>query len=551
VLRHRLHTERAAQSTGLHRRASQWYAAHGYQADAVRHALAASDWDRAAELILGGTSTELLKRGELMTLLRWLGAFPEPIVRASPRLCCEYAWPLILTGQVETAEAYIDQAAAIDEALVRRVLFEHTPSARQQGGNPPEAAPSEEALALLSPDRLPERGLVLLNLAMARWYQGRLAEAEEMLAEAQVAARRSGDTYAWLTASIFLNKALIDRGKLRQAATACAKLISQDVQAPIIALAYNDLAALHREWNELDVAATYATEGLRQSDQGGCGDLQAACYSTLALVRQAQGQVSAACEALRQAGEIHQDCGPSPAGRLYYQTVRILVALGQGDLETAALAVEQIPAPEAAKAASNYLELCLARAQFLLAKGQRKEAAGEMIPLYETARRTGWQVYAVRARALQSLATVRSDEALPLLAEALAMAEPAGFVRTFLDLGEPMRALLEQCLTRGIMVDHVSRLLRSFAASAEAGSGTEAAFPATGPQAHGLVEAISERELEVIHLLAGGLTNQELADRLYISGNTVKTHLASIYGKLGVGGRREAIAAARRAGLLP
>ena len=517
VLRHRLHAEKAAQIPNLHRRASQWYAAHGFLPDAIRHALAASDWDTAADFILGGTSSELLERGELMTLLGWFRAFPEPIVRGSSRLCCEYAWPLMLNGQTEAAESYLNQAGA----------FFDTP------------------LALLAPDRLPERALILLNLGMARWFKGHLAETQEMLSSAQSAGYKSGDTYAWLTASIFLNRIQLARGKLHLAATTCEEIIRRGLQLPIGALAYYDLGWLHNEWNELETAAAWIAEGIKLSSRNdGCDELQAAGCATLAIIRQAQGRATAAREALQLAAQKLQHSGCSPAGRLYCLTARILVALAQGDVNAAALAAEEVPSPQDADAIPDYLPLGRAQARVLLAQGKRAAAAEQLAALYETASSLGWNVYLPQVRAVQALAAATPDQALELLAEALALAETEGYVRTFLDLGEPMAVLLDQALARNIAPVYVRRLLRAFAAASQPCQDNLAA------SLTGLVENLTQREIEVLRLLAGSLTNQEIAEKLYLSENTVKTHLANIYGKLGARDRREAITRARSAGLL-
>ena len=164
--------------------------------------------------------------------------------------------------------------------------------------------------------------------------------------------------------------------------------------------------------------------------------------------------------------------------------------------------------------------------------------------LYQTASGLGWNVYLPQVRAVQALAATMPDQALELLAGALTLGETEGYMRTFLDLGEPMAALLDQALARNIAPVYVRRLLRAFAAASQPDQ-DKLVVSLTG-----LVENLTQREIEVLRLLAGGLTNQEIAERLYVSENTVKTHLANIYGKLGARDRREAITRARSAGLL-
>jgi LuxR family maltose regulon positive regulatory protein len=380
---------------------------------------------------------------------------------------------------------------------------------------------------------------------MARWYKGHLAETQAMLSSARSAGYTSGDTYAGLTASIFLNRIQLAWGKLHQAAATFEEIIRQGLPLAIGALAYYDLGWLHYEWNELETAAAWIADGNKLgSRDDGCDELRAAGLATLAIVRQAQGRASAAREALQLAAQKLQHSECSPAGRLHCLTARILVALAQGDVNAAALAAEEVPSPQDAHTIPDYLPLGRAQARALLAQGKRAAAAQQLEGLYETASGLGWNVYLPQVRAVQALAAATPDQALELLAGALTLAEPEGYVRTFLDLGEPMAVLLDQALARNIAPVYVRRLLRAFAAASQPRQ-DNLAISLTG-----LVEGLTQREIEVLRLLAGSLTNQEIAEKLYVSENTVKTHLANIYGKLGARDRREAITRARSAGLL-
>jgi LuxR family maltose regulon positive regulatory protein len=223
---------------------------------------------------------------------------------------------------------------------------------------------------------------------------------------------------------------------------------------------------------------------------------------------------------------------------------RILVALAQGDVPRARQAAAEIPAQDGVQATLDYLPLKRARARVLLAQGKRAEAAEELAELYATACELDWHICRVQTRAVQALAAASAGQALHLLADALAMAESGGYVRTFVDLGEPMAALLEQALARDIAPGYVRRLLRAFRA------GSDSSRDGASFQTSALPEGVSQREIDVLRLLAGGLSNQEIAVRLCVSENTVKTHLANIYGKLGASGRREAVVKARSVGLL-
>jgi LuxR family maltose regulon positive regulatory protein len=552
LLRHRLRIELGDQVDELHRRASQWYADNGFPDEGVRHALAASDWERAANLIKSGINDDFLKQGQMATLFGWYRALPEEVVRADPQLCIQVAWPLILTEQLDRAESYLalaEQTAEVegDGALLGDVAVAQVHIARVRGDNQRAMVLSERALDLLPPDHLSGRCVVAVNLGIAQWFQGRLAEAERTLMEAERAGRGSGNDYGRFAALTFLGRIEAARGKPHQAAESCREMIRHGGQNPMVALAHYDLARLLYEWNDLDTAADHLRQGIELS-QRGSPEFQAGGYGTLALVEQARGNGAAAQDVLQEAARLFENADISPATRLAVLACHILVALGQGDLDAAARLVERAPKAEESGSFPDYLALMLARVRLFLALGQREAAAGCLATLQGMASQAGWQSAVIQARVLQALTIPDPDEALAALSEALTLAEPLGYVRIFVDAGKPMRALLEEAAAQGIAVDYVRKLLAVF----EGGTTSEEqrAKAARGA-AKGLVEPLSDRELDVLRLLADGRTNQEIAQALCVSVNTVKTHLKNVYGKLGVNNRREAIAKAKKLDLVP
>ncbi|MCP4541035.1 MAG: response regulator transcription factor [Chloroflexi bacterium] len=196
--------------------------------------------------------------------------------------------------------------------------------------------------------------------------------------------------------------------------------------------------------------------------------------------------------------------------------------------------VEQFPALDDVDLPTRLL-LMLVQSRLLLAQGQQANAAAQLEARYQIATHTGWQSAVVETRVLQALITPA------LLTEALALAEPEGYVRAFVDLGEPMAALLREAATQGVATSYIRTLLSAF----------DAPLPPAHIPDQPLVEPLSERELDVMHHLVDGQTNQEIAQTLCISVNTVKTHLKNIYGKLGVSSRRQAAAEANKLGLVP
>jgi LuxR family maltose regulon positive regulatory protein len=546
LLRHRLDLEKQYDLALLHRRASEWFADNGFATDAVHHALAAADWPRATALI-SPLAGNLLKQGQTATLLRWFRTLPENAVCADLQLCLNFAWALILTEQFGAAGPYLaraEQAAVQSGArfVLGQVAVAKAYIARARGDHDQVIALSEQALELVPPDEGTARSVLLVNLGMAQFYRGHLGKAAEAFSAAEQAGRTSGNEYARWTAAIFLNRIRIAQGKLRQAAEAGREIVQQGGHLPIVALAYYDLSRLHLEWNDLAAAADCVAQGIELSRRGGGVEFTGAGYLVSALIRVAQHDVPAAQAALREAERLLEHPDISPSTRLYSLACHIWVALAQDDLKAATLAGERSPTFENAGSVGDYLFLMLAQAQLALAQGRRVLAAERLAALRATALQKGFRNVATQACVLQALAAPNRAEGLAFLSEALAEAEPEGYVRTLVSPGESMAVLLRAAAARGSASPYVRHLLAALAISAP--EPRLAAAPA-------LIEPLSDRELQVLCLLAEGQTNQEIAHRLYMSVNTVKTHLKNIYGKLGAKNRAKAGARARELGLIP
>jgi LuxR family maltose regulon positive regulatory protein len=189
-------------------------------------------------------------------------------------------------------------------------------------------------------------------------------------------------------------------------------------------------------------------------------------------------------------------------------------------------------------------------ARILVAQGRLDETARLLQRLFEIAETGGHTSRAIEILALQALslqAQEDTDQAITTLKKALSLAEPGGFIRTFVDEGLPMARLLYEAVTRGIAPDYARRLLAAFpVAEPEPTDSSKTQAPKSE-----LVEPLSERELEVLQLIAEGLSNPEIAARLFLSLHTIKVHAHNIYGKLGVHNRTQAVTRARALGLLP
>lgn len=541
LLRQQLHTSVGQDlAPDLHRRASRWYEANGFPAEAIHHALAAGDWERAGGLILAGGDT-MLRRGEVMTLLGWLQALPDEVVRAHPALCLNYSWALILSGQLDAAESYLGQAegaAPDDVALLGEIVSAQAYIARARGDDRRTIELSQRALSLLPEADSSARSIVAVNLGIAHWSSGHLADAEQALGEADRAAQQSSNTYARLTALGFLGVVQAAQGRLRQAAALLRQAIRLGDGSPAIALAHNELSALCYEWNDLAAAVEHLQHGIELGRRGGNVEIQIGSYRTLARVRQAQGDRPAALDALREAHRLARESDVPPLMHARNAACRVRIALAQDDLVTAMRWAEQVT--QDADASPFYPLLGLTPARLLLAQHRQAEAAEELEALYETAARAGWQFGALEVRVLQSLAAETPVGALEFLAEGLALAQPEGFIRTFADAGEPLVPLLQEAARQGVTPDYVGEILAAIGAA-------PGAMPS---DASPLVEPLSEREIEVLRLVAAGLTNREIAQKLIISLGTAKTHTHNLYGKLGVRNRAQAVARARELNLI-
>jgi LuxR family maltose regulon positive regulatory protein len=543
LLRQRLQRQQQESTAELHGRASVWYEEKGLEVEAFHHAVAAGDVERAARLV-EGEGMPLHYRGAVVPVINWLAALPPAELDANPSLWVTYATALTMTGRaIDEVEAVLQAAeAALQDAEIddkNRDLLGQIASIRAMSAVPQREAEvmmaqAQRALDLLSPDNLAARTGATWVLGLAYQYLGDLAEAGEAYHQAVAGGELSGNVMFTIAAKTSLGQIQEMDKQLVQAAQTYREVIELAGDPPAAAAAetYLGLARITYEWNDLASSEEHAQQALYLAKQMETVDTPAACMTLLARLKLAADDTAAAGDLLDEAERFMRR--PGFTDRLpEIPAARVRLLLMQGETAVAAeLAQTQ--------------ELPLSQARVLLVQGD-STAALELLETWragtKVSDRPGGMLEGTALHALALQANGLEDEAVQRLAEELAAAEPGGFIRSFVDEGGPMEQLLSAAADRGIMPAYTGRLLDNFHSSHTESRVSEAAQST-------LIDPLSPRELEVLQLVAQGLSNREIGERLYLALDTVKGHNRHIFSKLGVQRRTEAVARASELGLL-
>jgi LuxR family maltose regulon positive regulatory protein len=576
----RLQLERPERVPLLHRTAASWHDAHGLVDDAIRHAVAAGDLGGVTRLIERHFDA-LVLRSEGATVQRWIASLPAELIGSRPRLLLGQARLALLSGRVETVEDLLDAAErafpdAADEpyepsvgraasllvnipaliALARAILAE------LQGNAEGTIEFASRALAQIDEGEWALETITRGHLAVADWLRGRLSEAERAFAFHIAQLRAAGEPNLAAWSCHYLGQVQRAQGRLDAALMTYQHAL--EVAAPpdrpalpAAGVGYVGMAEVAYQWGELDVALRHANDGIPLCQQLAYTQPLAFGLATLAWIWHAKGDVDGALDAIEEAERV----APSPAVANLLNTVpaqRARLLLAQGDvggvdrwITERGLGADDEPSyprePE-------YLVL----ARVLLAHGRPEEALrllGRLHALASAQQRTG---SVIEIQALQALALAASGDetaAVAVLAEALTLAAPQGYVRVFVEEGRPMSGLLGRLVAAHrtdqavahVPLNYLGRLVQAIDRDAARTTPRESSGTVVVP---GLVAALTERELEVLHLLAAGRQNREIADELYVALDTVKKHVTHILDKLGASNRTEATARARDLGLL-
>ena len=567
-LRERLRRARPDAIPELHRRAGLWYEVEdGCLASAIEHALAAEQFDWAADLIEEETGVRRTYV-DASLLLRWLGALPDELVRSRPQLCLLYAWALVHSGEPDGAERRLQDAQAVlkldsgapteslsddERTMLGEICIVRARAAAMREDAPLTTEFSNRALDLLPEHELHLRGDAALDLGHAHCSVGDLAAASEAFARAAATGRAADDLRTALFALRYRASLEMSRGRLRAAEDLLSEgrrlAESRTEGVPSVAgIIHTGMGELLYERGKLDEARRLLEEGIEHGRRSGEAKILVYGYVNLARVLIARGDAEGAHSLIREAG------GLTPRWPLIWAW-QARFRLAQGDVRSAARWAREYRATDDYLSYPRHFER-ITMARVLLGEGKTEEALdliGRLLQDAGAAGRTAHEIELLVLRALALNGRGDTEGALNSSTRALALAEPEGFVRLFVDEGRPMAALLERLIreprdggTHAVAPDgYVGKLLEHLALEAPPPSdGGPRRRPVPG------LEPLSEREVEVLELVAAGRSNAEIADELYLSVGTVKAHVHHIFGKLLVRNRSQAVARARELRLL-
>ena len=584
VLQARLLDEQPGQVPDLHRRASAWYERSGEPSEAIRHALAAGDFGRAADLVELAIPPMRRVRQEA-TVQGWLAAIPDELIRVRPVLSVASAAASLALGELDGVEGWLrDAERCLDETagtgaesqdpsqapptplagaddpgdeefrrLPAGIELYRSALALARGDVPGTARHARRVLDVaLEDDHLCRAGAAGL-LGLAFWASGDLEAGYASYAECMAGLRRAGHIADTFGCAIALADIRLAQGRLGAAMRTYeqALQLAGEPGGPVLrgtADMYVGMGEVHRERGDLLAATQQLVRSEELGEHTGLPQNRYRWRVAMARIRQAEGDLGGALDLLGEAerlyvGDYFPNVRPVPA-------LRARVWIAQGSLgEALGWAREQgLSADDDLSYLREFEHITLARVLVARYQDERAEHSIQqatrllerLLRAAEEGGRTGRviEILILQALAHQTLGDVPA--ALTALERVMTLAEPEGYVRVFADEGPAMAALLKAGAKQGISRLYARRLL---AAMSEAEHDS--------PVTQGLIDPLSERELDVLRLLGSELNGPAIARELMVSLNTVRTHTKNIYAKLAVSSRRAAVRRAQELDLLP
>jgi LuxR family maltose regulon positive regulatory protein len=570
ILRNQLIRDRPQQVNSLHRQASLWYEKEGMTDAAIEHAFVSGDPERAAA-ILENAAPRMLGQNRAVALLGYLGRIPETIMQASPWLCVGFAWAALTANNPEVLSKMMSRVV---KALSRSHEDLSPPSrsnlhrikghmlslqsflAQFQGDIPQAIQLSEEASRELPANDIDDvlaRAVNALNLSGYYDRTGELTKGIPLIEELIAIGHKTDYHYAVLAGQGSLAEIYMLLSRFDKAESLCKETIEQGTRwrgaypLPVTSLAYVVLGQLGYERSNLDAAMDNLKKGIELGETSYFWEAVIKGYLAMAKLAQVQGAPESANDYIHRAGQLGSWMSVPPEveqipawkARLALRDGDMTVALDWARQQETSLPLSHLPEY---RQEFDYLTLVRVR----LAAGDCQEIPAYLDKFIDNAgqqQRSSAVIEALILKALILDYLGQSTEAVETLKQTLVLAEPSGYVRTFIDEGASIASLLRQIIAGGTHVEYVTKLLNAITTQSPELSPGHKTVP-------GLVEPLSERELEVLKLIASGKSNKEIGSTLFLAIGTIKKHTNNIFGKLGVGSRTKAIARARDLGII-
>ncbi len=575
VLQARLLDEQPELVAKLHRRATEWYAHEGEPAEAIRHATAGKDFARAADLVELAIPASRQARQD-GTLRQWLEALPDELIRERPVLSNAYAGSILVRGETEGVEArlrdaerWLDTTAetnardgrssamvVVDEdafrALPGAIAIHRAGQARILGDVAGTMEHARRALDLIHEDDHLARGAVAALLGLSYWTTGDLDSADRSYVDSMASLEKAGYLSDVIGCAIARADILIAQGRLQDAMHTYEKGLRLSTAQGVPALRgtadmHVGMSALARERNDLQSALGHLRSSQELGEDNGLPQNPYRSRVAMALIRRAEGDLDATLELLSVAERLYAS-NFSPDVRPV-SAVKARVWIAQGKLSEAGSWArgQDLSTTDDLTYVHEFEHVTLARLMLAQETRDRADHAISEVPEFlarlltaaEDGKRTGSLIDILVVQALTHHALGDSTAAIASLMRAIDLAQPEGYVRVFLDEGPPMGALLKLAAKQPNAPSYVRRLLAADVTTAKG----------QAPSGQLLIEPLSERELEVLHLLESDLDGPDMARELMVSLPTLRTHTSNIYAKLGVNSRRAAVRRAAELGL--
>jgi LuxR family maltose regulon positive regulatory protein len=546
----------------LHLRAKEWYEQNNLIFDSIHHATMVSEVDLIEELIQHNYMY-LMEHGEMRRLRYWTGRLPKEMIYHRPWLCLYEALSRSWFGEIEKANNLIDQA----DKIIRSGEFS-TSTTDLSGyhdyvksrvtalqGDTHRAIELCLAAREKTRNNMPDlQNEITITLGLLYFLYGDFAKAKIEMQEVINSSRTSGAINNPVAAYAVLARLYTIQGKLRKADELLqnAEQLLQGADGQYLgttSLVKVGFARLLCERNNLEAALLHLDQGLEFLPWWGKTDDLCLAYTILARIQLAQGNWTESEDTIQKSRQLIQSNGVFSETRSTVETAQVKLWIAQEDWLAIEEWEENLPKRSGPNEPCQFEDelIRIAQARVLIYQNKLDEAIELLICLEEAARKEGRQGRLIEVLLISALALDKNGEtkkAHQSLSESLALAEPEGYIRIFVDEGPPLAHLLYEALKREISPSYVQRLLAAF-------PDQEQQVDLAWRDQSGLLEPLSEREIEVLELMAEGLTYQEIAEELFISPHTVKTHSRNIYAKLDVGNRTLAVGKARTLGILP